>query len=414
MASISFERPDLHHPTVLDRWGYGIHPHPGTRMSYWLVGIAVAYYMGIQPILWRHALFIPSIVWTAVGTCLLWFAAITARRSSTSLPVTTWSTLIFLVCYPIFGWISYQVWGQISSEREALLAHTLLLMPLAMALYLVGSAVRSHRQDLGIGLAWIVTAAYVLLNANSFDTLSLYQATQESGVRLNYQLMGDAFAITSVILTTRLPKPVHRWLFAAASLAVMFIIPSRSAAFFGACSLLLALVLKGRGPTRLWPVALVIIALAGVQSGLLAPLFEGTRFESAFSDNSADTSWDSRQMVMKYGQELLLAKPFTGEWAFQLTDLGYSGAYIHSALDIWAQTGIIPFLIFITIWASLLYSLFEGWKRWPQIAQEAAPVLLFAAMSWALSRNVGVVVLFFCLGYASATLAQARFSLPSR
>ena len=37
---------------------------------------------------------------------------------------------------------------------------------------------------------------------------------------------------------------------------------------------------------------------------------------------------------MNKGLMLITNRPFTGEWAFQLSDLKYSSYYMHNALDI--------------------------------------------------------------------------------
>ena len=280
-------------------------------------------------------------------------------------------------------------------------------MVLALVLYLMGAAIRSHRSYPALWAAWGVTMLYVMLNARRLDLQSLYQAAQETGIILNYQLMGDAFAICSVILITRIRRPMLQWAFAAVCIVIMFMIPSRSAAFFGVCSLLLALMLFGSPLARLTLAGIVTIGVLGQQTGAFAELFAGTRFESAFTPDSADNSWDSRQEVMNFGISTLKDNPFFGEWAFQLTDLKFSGHYIHNALDIWAQAGIMPFLIFLGIWGTLLMSFLRVWPAFPALARTAAPVLAFSALSWILSRNVTNVALFFCLGYASATLAQA-------
>ena len=111
---------------------------------------------------------------------------------------------------------------------------------------------------------------------------------------------------------------------------------------------------------------------------------------------------------MNQGLELLSSKPFTGEWAFQLGESGDSGLYMHNALDVWAQAGIVPFLMFVSIWLFTLAGLYVAFKRAPRIARETVPVLMFAALSWALSRNIGFVVLFFCLGYSAAAFGRVR------
>ena len=402
-------------PTLFDTFGYGVRPQrPGTFATL-MVNLAVVFHFGLLVILWQEAKAVPSIAWTGTSTVLLSLAAIAARHSSVSVRNVTVCTIFFFIAYPMFAWLSYKVWGQYSSEREALLLQTIPIMALGLALYLVGAAARSHRTYRAFWTAWCIIACYVLLNINKLDPQSMYQASlADAGVSLNYQQLGDAFAICSVILAPRIRQPLLQWMFIGLTVCIMFIIPSRSAAFFGAVSLGMTLIIFGNRFTRVSLISLGVLAVLGYQSGTFAELFEGTRFESALTPDTEDGSWSMRQEIMDYGMALLIGKPFTGEWAFQLSDLKFSGYYIHNALDIWAQTGLIPFLIFLGIWVFLLDALMTGLARWPRIAKETMPVLLFAALSWTLSRNITFVALFFCLGFASAALTQARYGQPGR
>ncbi len=401
--------------SLLDNLGYGHRAYAPSQLTVWLVSAAVVFYMGMLPILWRHGLTIlPSLAWTSLATVLLWLAALSARHSTITLPRVTACVVTLCLSYPVFGWISYMAWGLKSSEREGIILQTILLMLLAIALYLVGAAARSHRAYKALWATWGTILGYALLNAQALNMQSLYEASIETGIRLNYQLMGDTFAICSAILATRIRQPLWQWIFVGVSLGIMFLIPSRSAAFFGAVALFVALLLFASHRNRLILVSLALFTVLSQQTGMFAQLFEGTRFEAFFTPGSSDNSWDSRQEVMDYGLAVLGDKPFTGEWAFQLSDLKMAGAYMHNALDIWAQTGIVPFLLFLAVWALLLLALVQAWERWPRLAKEAIPVLVFAALSWILARNITNGVLFFCLGFASTTLAQARYGRPHR
>lgn len=252
-------------------------------------------------------------------------------------------------------------------------------------------------------------ACYTLLNAKNFSIDSMYQAATETGNRLNYQQLGDAFAICSAILAARIRQTSHRWLFIIIAAGLMFIIPSRSAAFFGVAALLTVGVLFGGLSTRILVIGLVVLLGLGYQTGMLAQLFEGSRFQVALTPGTEDSSWSTRQEILHHGMRVLTDRPFTGEWAFQLGEMKFAGLYIHNILDIWAQTGLVPFVIFLAIWGTLLAALMTGFERWPRIAKETAPVLVFVVLSWCLARNVTFVALFFCVGFASAALEQARF-----
>ena len=396
-------------PNFFDTFGYGSRPQKPSSFVTLLVSLSVIFHLGMLPILWQETPGIPSIVWTGASASLLLLTTLAARHSSISVRWTTTFAVAFFFAYPTFAWISYKVWGQSSGEREDLLMALVPIIFLGMVLYFVGAAARSHRVYRAFVITWLIIAAYAVFNARNFDMQGLSDSSSETGVKLNYQLMGDAFAICSTILAPRIRNAFWQWMFILLAIGVAFVIPSRSAAMFCVVSLLAIPFLSSNMTMRVMVLIVAACFFVGYKTGTFATVFEGSRFESVFTPDEQDSSWQIRQEIMNKGLMLITNRPFTGEWAFQLSDLKYSGYYMHNALDIWAQTGLIPFLLFVAIWCTLLGALVTGLERWPRIAHETIPVLMFAALEWALSRNVSFVALFFCLGFASAALAQARF-----
>ena len=396
-------------PNFFDTFGYGSRPQKPSSFVTLLVSLSVIFHLGMLPILWVATPGIPSIVWTGTSASLLFITTLAARHSSISVRWTTVFAVAFFIAYPLFGWVSYKVWGQSSGEREDLLLGLIPVMFLGMVLYFVGAAARSHRVYRALSITWLIIAAYAVFNARNLDMQGLSDSSSETGVKLSYQLMGDAFAICSTILAPRIRNAFWQWIFILVAIGVAFVIPSRSAAMFAAVALLSIPFMSSSMTMRVMVLIVAACFFAGYKTGTLATWFEGSRFESVFTPDEQDSSWQIRQEITDKGLMLITNRPFTGEWAFQLSDLKFAGFYMHNALDIWAQTGLIPFLLFMSIWATLLGALVTGLERWPRIARETVPALMFAAMSWALSRNVSFVALFFCLGFASAALAQARF-----
>ncbi len=395
-------------PNFFDTFGYGSRPQKPSSFVTLLVSLSVIFHLGMLPILWQETPGIPSIVWTGASASLLLLTTLAARHSSISVRWTTTFAVAFFFAYPTFAWISYKVWGQSSGEREDLLMALVPIVFLGMVLYFVGAAARSHRVYRAFVITWLIIAAYAVFNARNFNMQGLSDSSSETGVKLNYQLMGDAFAICSTILAPRIRNAFWQWMFILLAIGVAFVIPSRSAAMFCVVSLLAIPFLSSSMTMRVMVLIVAACFFVGYKTGTFATVFEGSRFESVFTPDEQDSSWQIRQEIMNKGLMLITNRPFTGEWAFQLSDLKYSGYYMHNALDIWAQTGLIPFLLFVAIWCTLLGALVTGLERWPRIAHETIPVLMFAALEWALSRNVSFVALFFCLGFASAALAQAR------
>lgn len=381
-------------------------------LSFW-VGLTVFFHFAALPLLWRETPAIPSMLWTGLSTSLLTLSAWMMRNDLVADRSMTGSTVVFLIAYPILCVVSYLIQDQVSAVRAGLLFRNAQIMYLGLLLYLLGAAVRTCRTYRAVATAALLLAGYTLFEQNTFNMNAIYERSINEHVRPEYQAMGDAFAICVLLLLPRLKGTLVTIAAAALAVVVMFIIPSRSAAMFGTVGVAVSLILTGSKTTR---VALIVAIVAGgiaYNTGILEESFKGTRFETVFS-TERDTSWEVRQEIMEQGLKIIAAKPFTGEWAFQVGELKDAGLYVHNALNTWAQAGIIAFLLFILVWIFALRGLYRSWILLPRIAVEATPVLLFAALSWALARNSGNVVLFFCVGYAAAAFGRAAGIKPPR
>lgn len=258
----------MRQPTLFDTFGYGSKPERPSSFTTAMVSLAVIFHFGLLPILWQEVPSVPSIVWTGASTALLALTALAARHSSISIRWTTTATLLFFIAYPLFAWISYKAWGQYSTEREGLLLQLVPIMFLGLLLYFMGAAARSHRVFRAFGITWLIIAIYTLAHATSFDRVGLAESSTETGVKLNYQLMGDAFAICSTILAPRIRQSLWQWIFMLVSIGIMFIIPSRSAAFFGVVALMSIPFMFSSAFFRVMVIVLALAAYGGYKTGV--------------------------------------------------------------------------------------------------------------------------------------------------
>ena len=378
----------------------------GRGPDWWLGVVAIVLEFGLLSMLWNELPGVPAIVWTGSATVLM--AAFVARNPTRfeDLGPLAAPTLIFLALYPLLCVLSHALQPQVQQGAVELLYRNALQMFLGAVLFVFGVAVRRQRLDEGFLLAFLATTVYALLNSERFTTQSIYERLQDLGAGTDYQHLGDTFVISTLILSTRLLGLGRFALFAALALVVMFLIPSRSAAVLGAICLPVYVLLSA--PSRLR--AQILLALtAGMVLILSLPLqdlFEGTRFESFFV-STPDSSLSMREEIFSRGLDVIALRPLTGAWAFQLDAFASSGLYVHNALDVWVQAGLIAFLLFLYPWWRAAVVRVQAWGSTRTEAVEVLPILLFAALSWITSRNVGYVLPFFCLGYASAGLAAA-------
>lgn len=228
--------------------------------------------------------------------------------------------------------------------------------------------------------------------------LSLIDTVRSGWGVASYQFFSDAFAFTAMLAVVyawgRKSEP---WL-VAVSLATIFLLLSRS----GQAGLLAAFA--GWGVLKLLhgqyrPLLVAVAGTAAIlgASLLLQPvvpdLVAAKNLESGVPsvDTSASDiidrqmeivnlgeskSWSERGKFLTGGVDDIMRSPVVGDYAGQVRDFGFFGAYIHNALSAWRQYGFVAFLLYV----GLSVSAFAGagwhvvWRR------ETDPGWLAAAM----------------------------------
>ena len=365
-----------------------------------LTTVAVVYQFALMPILWNESRATPPIVWTTLSAGLM-AATVLAHGVRRPPPggITPW-VLAFVVAYPAACALSYLLTAPGHPMRPVGLAHNAVLMALGATFYFFGVVVGRRAPIRSIAAAVAATGVYVVASHDALTLDAMYQRFEEEGRSFPYQYIGDAFAIGALLLVARRRLDAVSACLAAAAVAVMFAIPSRSSALFGSAAL--AAWAFAAAPPR-WRAALAAAAVAAVatmRSGDLQPLFAGTRFEPIFTDS--DTSAEARRTFLLNGLDTIASHPFTGRWASELDRFGTPGTYVHNALDVWAQGGIVPMLMLTALWLRALALWADLLRRDREAALRCLPLLLFPMLSWIFARNVGNAILFFGLGYFEA------------
>lgn len=76
------------------------------------------------------------------------------------------------------------------------------------------------------------------------------------------------------------------------------------------------------------------------------------------SYTSGDASLNERSILFNIGFEGIISKPIFGDYLGQVRDFGATGFYIHNALSMWQQHGLLAFTLFIYLnLASLIMAL---------------------------------------------------------
>ncbi|MFT4101213.1 MAG: hypothetical protein QM674_09290 [Burkholderiaceae bacterium] len=385
-------------------------PHVASASADWhrsLLAAAALFQLGVLPVLWNEATFAPSVLWTSIGAALM-IAAIVSDHATTQTDRRLYRlTLAFVIGYPLLCLLSYLWSDHASPARLGLLPTNAMLMALGLLYFLFGAAIARHPFSAGLPAALVVASVYGLAERASFSPQEIYERLMYDGFRVDYQYLGDAFVLCGLMVLPRVRSMGSRLLFTAPCVVVMFTIPSRSAAFFGALALVFGLFLGARAWGRLIVGTAMTALFVGYQLLPLEEWFSNTRFETILTGGD-DTSIDLRSRILSHGLRVISEKPLLGEWAFQVDALGSRGLYVHNALDLWAQGGILAFALFVALWVVALHRCFELWQRDPRAGNACAPLLLFAGLSWAFSRNAAYVLLFLSLGYLAGMVGRRQ------
>ena len=166
--------------------------------------------------------------------------------------------------------------------------------------------------------------------------------------------------------------------------------------------------------SRLLPWLLVAVSVLGAAvlssldwiSDLMPDFYDVSRtLTSLFLvlvDGNHDSSLGERELFHAQAMQVITDHPLWGEYSYDLRINGYVGGFAHSAIDLWAQFGVVTFLAFTAAVVA------NPLLRW--IGQRAArpnadklpprrwPLLVFLITEFALFRHPESVLLFFLIG----------------
>lgn len=232
-----------------------------------------------------------------------------------------------------------------------------------------------------------------------------------------YQYSGDCLAVLALVYLALRPEHGARWPVLAA-LPILVLVGSRaSVACYGAALMLSPLL----GPLLLGlaAFALVWFMAQDLLSALAPEFFDASRVVvsviAAAFEGAEDASLLERQEFQSTALDTIRAHPLMGDFGYDFAVNGYVGGFAHSALDLWAQYGLLNFLSFVALICLLpAFRALTASAR-PHPSHQPAryvPLLVFLILQFSLFRHPESVVLFFGIG-ALAALAE-RPRLPHR
>ncbi|MFT3805098.1 MAG: hypothetical protein QM766_28240 [Burkholderiaceae bacterium] len=390
-----------------------------------LLAACIAYVLGGMVVSWSVMPQVAPGVFSGIGVGALVVCSVLTRSWSRVDRPLLIAIITYLALYIIGTYVSYALTGAKNAERWGLLSANATVLGVGLLYFLAGAALAAERRwgvPAGLIAACGIVVSFVLAYWDELTSARTAFGQLMDGVVYEYQQIGDSFALSALALMgvwqlrsrrvgrAAMPQALG---FVALSIVVLFVNPSRSAAFLGASCLLLALVLRTlvlrtRGRWRTGLIAGLLVGAAVLAMQPASELAGGSRFGSLSDGRIEEVSVEGREAILEHGWQAITEHPLTGEWALDLERMGVSGLHVHNALDIWAQAGIVPFIAFLVVWALVIDKFFSGWRSSPRCYGAALPLLAFALLSWVTSRHAAYILPFVGLGFFAATVARVE------
>ena len=115
--------------------------------------------------------------------------------------------------------------------------------------------------------------------------------------------------------------------------------------------------------------------------------------------NRSDASQMARSLMKDEGTRILMKKPLTGEFLYEIKCFGDSGSYIHNVLSYWAEFGLLAFALILGF---VISAMWKNYRIFSLYQDSLAGGLLFSSLYMLLiflfSRSYAHDLLWICLG----------------
>ena len=284
--------------------------------------------------------------------------------------------------------------------------HAISLLIVCPFMYFVGRIVAQNLSTnqsarlLAINL--IIVIGYLALSVVSPEFL------RQRGLAANsyYQYMGDGLAVAALLAWGYGYRAPFYWPYIITAFSLISIGSRASAVAYViamAFSNLRFLVTASlvAAPVGLW-------FLTAIERGAGLDWANQFRVLSTFLDfytqDAEDASFSERQQFFDNAMNVINEHPLTGKIAYEVQG-GVMGEYVHNALHLWANFGIVALLLMALVVAGGLLG-----RRPNQTAGKINypfPLLVFVAAELMFFRHPENIVLFFALGALATLYAQA-------
>lgn len=224
--------------------------------------------------------------------------------------------------------------------------------------FMIGTHVLFLRNFRYFILLFTVLAGIVVVNFVDFIALRIDISNYVEGAsKGNYQFIGDALALSSLLVMAMFPNPLFRIILAVCTVVVLFLVGSRTSfAVFALTSFLIVLL---NSQMRLFSIAGVVALAFGIfySNTINWEELEQTnpRMVLIFSEYEDDYSVIGRKDRSESGWIDISNSPITGNFGGQRVFNGGWAAYMHNVGSYWRQFGFVPFAMVLSLYMFFIW-----------------------------------------------------------
>lgn len=322
--------------------------------------------------------------------------------------------LYLLICYagieihPLLYATKYGEWKK-----------DIIILPFAVSYFVFGVFYGAYKENNFVTAAFFLQLVFVLVFVGMPYVLSSTSISDYND-KIDYQYWGDGFALLALMFVTTRCSRGAVLVSAFLAVVVLFFIPSRSSLI--CATLALAVYLYMRFPSAALMTSSFIAGFAlfffiGMGKRFdLAALVEGKAFsrQTYFLTQGEDNSFNLRLDYWTAGMKTIFENPFLGQYGYHIEKYAEQGTYMHNIMDIWAQAGIVPFVIFslfILMASKYVYSKKNLVSYNPRLT--GISMLIFSIASLALARNQGSIHILFGIGAGVGAAVLKKYAVDA-
>lgn len=335
-------------------------------------------------------------------------ALLVARRICTCL-------IAFVFLYLLICYVGIEMHPLLYAEKYDEWKKGIIVFPFAVSYFVFGVFYGAYKDNNLVTAAFLLQLVFVLTVIGLPQVLSS-ASISDTDEKVDYQYWGDAFAFLAIMFVTTRRAPFPLLVSAFLAVVALFLIPSRSSLICGGFALVVFMFMRFRSAvlmTGSFIAGFVLFFFIGMGTKAnVADFIQGHPFsrQTNFLVEGDDNSLNLRLDFSATGMDTISKNPFLGRFGYQIEKYSDPGTYMHNVMDIWAQAGMLPFLIFsLFIFMSLRYVYSK--KDWisynPRLT--GISMLVFSISSFVLARNQGAIHIIFGIGAGVGAAVLKRY-----